>query len=320
MEIGIKNMANEKLFDLIVVGEINPDLILSGNVEPSFGQVEKAIDDAVLTIGSSSCIFACGAARLGLKVAFVGKIGQDEFGVFMSGQLALHGIDTRGVIVDKNIKTGLSVILSRGNDRAILTYSGSIPELQYHEIDIGMLVRARHLHIGSYFLLEKLQPDIPKLFREAHSNGLSTSLDTNFDPDELWDNGLNAALEETDIFFPNETELRAISHEDDNYQGMAKIAGDERIVAVKLGPKGGITYCAGETVTAEAIPVQVVDTTGAGDSFDAGYIYGYLSKWGIRKSLQFACICGSLSTLKPGGTTGQPTLAEAISFMPESIS
>lgn len=319
MEIGIKNMANEKLFDLIVVGEINPDLILSGNVDPSFGQVEKVIDDAVLTIGSSSCIFACGAARLGLKVAFIGKIGQDEFGNFMVGQLTSYGIDTSGIIVDSKIKTGLSVILSRGNDRAILTYAGSITELMYQEINLAMIGKARHLHIGSYFLLEKLQPDIPGLFKLAHSNGLTTSMDTNFDPDEKWDSGIEAALEETDIFLPNQTELEAISGVLDHYQAMAKIAGENKIVAVKLGAQGGIAYYSGETVQAGAIPVQVVDTTGAGDSFDAGYIYGYLSNWGVRKSLQFACICGSLSTLKPGGTIGQPTFAEAISFMPESI-
>ena len=311
----IKNMATEKPFDLIVVGEINPDLILSGNVEPSFGQVEKIVDDAVLTIGSSSCIFACGAARLGLKVAFVGKPGADEFGGFMCDQLATYGIDTSAIVVDNKVKTGLSVILSRGNDRAILTYSGAIPELQYQEIYLGMLVRARHLHIGSYFMLRNLQPYVPELFRAAHSNGLSTSIDTNYDPDELWDSGLNAALEETDIFLPNETELRAIAGGDDNYQGMAKIAGDKRIVAVKLGPKGGIAYHAGAIVKAETISVQVVDTTGAGDTFDAGFIYGFLSHWDLQQSLQFACICGSLSTLKAGGTAGQPTLAEAFSLL-----
>lgn len=319
MELGIKNMANEKVFDLIVVGEINPDLILSGNVEPSFGQVEKVIDDAVLTIGSSSCIFACGAARLGLKVAFIGKIGLDEFGNFMVRQLALYGIDTSGIIIDSKTKTGLSVILSRGNDRAILTYGGSIPELMYQEINLGMIAKARHLHIGSYFMLKKLQPDIPNLFKLAHKKGLTTSMDTNFDPDERWDGGIAAALEETDIFLPNQTELEEISGVRDHFQAMAKIAGDGKIVAVKLGPEGGIAYRAGVTVKAKAIPVHVVDTTGAGDSFDAGFIYGYLSKWGIEKSLQFACICGSLSTLKPGGTAGQPTLAQSISFLPEAI-
>src|SRR6185295_10494912 len=103
----------DKVFDLVVVGELNADLILRGEVIPEFGQVEKLLDDATLTLGSSSAIFACGAARLGLRVAFIGKIGDDEFGRFVQRELETRGVDTRGVIVDPEIKTGLSVILSR---------------------------------------------------------------------------------------------------------------------------------------------------------------------------------------------------------------
>lgn len=113
-----------KNIDVVVVGELNADLILTGEVAPQFGQAEKLVDDATLTLGSSSAIFACGVARLGLRVAFIGKIGNDEFGRFVKGYLENRGVDTSGVVVDEGIKTGLSVILSRGNDRAILTYSG----------------------------------------------------------------------------------------------------------------------------------------------------------------------------------------------------
>src|SRR6266540_6915390 len=141
---------SDKRFDLVVVGEINPDLILRGDVTPAFGQVEQLVEDATLTIGSSSAIFACGAARLGLRVAYVGKIGDDIFGHFMRQQLSERGIDVSGVVVDRAIRTGLSVILSRGSDRAILTYSGSIAALRYDEIDRRLLARARHLHVGSY--------------------------------------------------------------------------------------------------------------------------------------------------------------------------
>src|SRR6185436_18005345 len=73
----------DKAFDLVVVGELNADLILRGEVIPEFGQVEKLLDDATLALGSSSAIFACGAARLGLRVAFIGKVGDDEFGKFV---------------------------------------------------------------------------------------------------------------------------------------------------------------------------------------------------------------------------------------------
>ena len=122
-------------FDLVVVGDLNADLILRGDVEPAFGQVEKLIDDATLTLGSSSAIFACGAARLGLHVALVGKVGDDEFGRFIVREMSERGVNTQGVVVDPRVKTGLTVILSRGNDRAMLTYSGSIGALRFAEID-----------------------------------------------------------------------------------------------------------------------------------------------------------------------------------------
>src|SRR5512137_467074 len=144
-------------FDVIVVGELNADLILRGDVTPAFGQVEKLIDEATLTLGSSAGIFACGAARLGLRVAFVGKVGNDEFGHFVIRELTKRGIETGSVVIDPSLSTGLSVILSRPSDRAILTHLGSIAALCYAEIDRSLLARARHLHLGSFYLLDALR-------------------------------------------------------------------------------------------------------------------------------------------------------------------
>jgi sugar/nucleoside kinase (ribokinase family) len=177
-------------YDVLVVGELNADLILRGDVTPAFGQVEKLIDDAALTIGSSSAIFACGAARLGLRVAFIGKVGDDEFGRFTLRELNQRGIDAGGVVIDRALPTGLSVILSRPSDRAILTHLGSIAALRFDEIDLSWLSRARHLHLGSFYLLDALRPDVPRLFDEAKARGLTISIDTNYDPTEKWEGGL----------------------------------------------------------------------------------------------------------------------------------
>jgi len=302
---------SDKAFDVVVVGEINPDLILRGDVTPAFGQVEQIVEEAALTIGSSSAIFACGAARLGLRVAFVGKIGDDVFGQFMRQQLAERGIDVSGIVVDPAIRTGLSVILSPGADRAILTYSGSIAALRYAEIDLRLLDQARHIHLGAYFMLDALRPDVPKLFAEARNRGLTISLDTNYDPTEGWDGGLHEALRYVDVFLPNETELRAIAGAQDTDTALERLAQYMPAIAVKLGGKGGRAYQNGQAAHADALPVDVVDTTGAGDSFDAGFVYGYLHGWDLGRTLQLACACGSLSTRAAGGTAAQPTLAEA---------
>lgn len=304
-------MIDTKPFDLLVVGEINPDLILRGDVTPAFGQVEKLVDDATLTIGSSSVIFACGAARLGLRVAFAGVVGDDVFGQFMVSQMLARGIDTSAIVLEPSLHTGLSVILSRATDRAILTFAGSIAALRYEQIDLAMLDRARHLHLGAFFMLDALRPDVPRLFSEARQHGLTTSLDTNYDPTERWDGGLRQVLPLVDVFLPNEAELCAIGGSPDPDAALAALAQQVPIVAAKLGSYGGVARRGSTIAHAPALPVAVVDTTGAGDTFDAGFIYGFLHGWELAATLRLACACGSLSTRAAGGTEAQPTLAEA---------
>jgi len=306
---------NPHPFDLIVVGELNPALILRGDVIPCFGQVEQLVEDAILTIGSSSAIFACGAAQLGLRVAFVGKIGDDTFGHLMRQELASRGIDVSGIVVDAAIRTGLSVILSRANDRAILTFSGSIAALRFDEIDLRLLGRARHLHLGSYYLLDSLRPHVPALFAAAKARGLTVSLDTNYDPTERWDGSLQEVLRTVDVFLPNEAELLAISQQPDVDTALEQLAHSIPLIGVKLGAKGGVARRDRQAVRAAALPVPVVDTTGAGDSFDAGFIFGYLNGWPLERTLRLACACGSLSTRAAGGTAAQPTLEEAGAYL-----
>lgn len=302
-------------FDVVAVGEINADLILSGDVTPAFGQVEKLVDDARLVIGSSTAIFACAAARLGLRTAIVGKVGGDIFGRFMVDALGERGVDTSGVLVDVDEPTGFSVILARGADRAILTYPGTIAALRYPEVPLATVRAARHLHLGSYYLLDALRPDVPRLFEQARASGLTVSMDTNYDPAETWDGGVRDALRHVDVFLPNATEARAITGKDTTEQAIGMLAEIVSLVAVKLGEQGATAKRgSGPAVSLPASPVTVVDTVGAGDCFDAGFIFGYLNGWDTRRALALAIACGSLSTSKAGGTDGQPTLDEAMLF------
>lgn len=301
-------------FDILVAGEINPDLILSGDVVPAFNQTEKLTDSAVLTIGSSSAIFACGAARLGLKVAFVGVCGGDLFGRFMLEELQKRKVDVSHVIVRQEGQTGLSVILNHGTDRAILTHLGLIAALRAIDIPEALLQEARHLHVASYFLQTGLQLDLPNLFRRARSFGLTTSLDTNYDPSESWV-GFDELLSVTNVFLPNEKEARSLSGEE-KIDAAADILGRKvETLAIKLGSEGALGIRNSEKVQVTSIAVNVIDTVGAGDSFDAGFLYGYLNGWSLEKSLQLGCVCGGLSTQRAGGTDGQPTLDEALTFL-----
>jgi sugar/nucleoside kinase (ribokinase family) len=303
-----------KPFDILVAGEINPDLILYGDVQPAFGQIEKLVDSAALTIGSSSAIFACGAARLGLKVAFIGVCGDDTFGRYMLEAMQKRDVDVSNVIQVPGGCTGLSVILNRGADRAILTHAGLMADLQPEAISDDVLCQARHLHIASYFLQTALQPGLPAIFGRAAALGLTTSLDTNWDPTETW-HGLGELLPHTSVFLPNAAEALALTRAVDVKSAALHLAARARLVAVKLGAAGALA-CQGTQVTyARSISVEVVDTVGAGDTFDAGFLYGYLNGWELEKSLKLACVCGALSTQQAGGTQGQPALQEALSRM-----
>ena len=308
----------QKGFDVVAVGDLNADLILSGDVTPVFGQVEKVIDDATLTMGGSTSIFACGAARLGLSVAFVGKVGRDPLGDFLLDTLAAHSVDIAGVRRDAQVKSGLTTVLSRGVDRAMLTYLGTLGALAYADIDWSIVARARHLHLGSYYMLDALRPDIARLFAEARAHGLTVSLDTNYDPTEQWAGGIDAALAHVDIFLPNETEAKAIGQGATWQAGLAHLAARVPVVAVKRGGDGATVQRGDHCVTAPPIPVTVVDTTGAGDSFNAGFVYGHLAGWSLARTLAFAVACGSASTRAAGGIESQPTREEALTLVAES--
>jgi sugar/nucleoside kinase (ribokinase family) len=305
-------------YDVLVLGEINVDLILRADeIRPVFGQ-EKLVEDATLTMGSSSVIFACGAARLGLRVGFAGVVGDDQFGRFMRQEMDARGVDVAPVIVDPAVKTGITVSLSTAVDRALLTFAGSIAALTPERVDRALFDRARHLHVSSYFLQAGLREGLPELIAQARSRGLTVSLDPGWDPHEGWNSGLAKALAQTDLFLSNVDEARAITGGVDAKAALAILAKQVPVVVVKLGAEGGIARRGEETVRAAPPPLRVVDTTGAGDAFDAGFVRGYLAGWPLERTLRLACACGALATREPGGTAGQPTLEEALEAMGEN--
>jgi sugar/nucleoside kinase (ribokinase family) len=299
--------------DLLVLGDCNPDLIVTGDVEPEFGQVEKIVDAASLTIGGSGAIVACGAARLGLRTGLIAVVGDDFFGHFMLDSLADRGVDIGGCLVAKGRPTGLTVMLARDGDRAMLTALGTIASLSGDAIDRDRLRACRHVHVSSYFLQSKLQRDLPAIFDESHDAGSGTSVDPNWDPTAQWDGDLLALLERTDCFLPNEPEACRITGAPSAEEAAARLAQMAGTVAVKLGARGGIARSGDVIAKASALSIAAVaDTAGAGDSFDAGFIAGRLQGWPLDDCLALACGCGSLSTRAPGGTDGQPTMEEVV--------
>jgi sugar/nucleoside kinase (ribokinase family) len=289
--------------DVCVIGEINPDLILYGVPENPQPERETLIEKFRLTLGSSAAIFAHNLAVLGTKVGMFSKIGGDPLGKLSLEWLASAGVDLSHVpVAPKEKPTGLTVILAKPDHRFILTYPGTMFDLSSPDLDLDYIFSARHLHLSSYFLQKSLQSDLPDLFREAKAKGLSTSLDTNDDPDDQWQSGLQAVLPFVDILFPNEREAKKIAGTDDLGQAMSKLSEICRFVVVKLGARGAIVRTNSAKWEQEAVEVQCVDPVGAGDSFDAGYIHRYLQGATPEECLEYAGIAGSFSTTCEGGT------------------
>lgn len=306
--------------DILVIGELNPDVIVSDpDPVPAFGEVERLVGSIHLTVGSSSAIFACGAARLGLEVAFFGVVGDDAFGRFMLEALRGRGVDVSTVLVDPSLPTGASVILTSGRDRAILTALGTIAAMDVDLVPAALLARARHLHSGCFYMQETSRSRLPAFFASARARGITTSFDTNWDPTGAWDGGVREMLRASDVFFPNAAEARLISGVGDVEEAartLARIGAEGRtdggpVVAVKLGADGALA-CSGDgrVIRVPALPADPVDTTGAGDSFNAGFLRAWLDGADVAGSLRYGAACGALSTRALGGVDAQPTRDE----------
>ena len=300
---------------ILIAGELNLDLILQNYRSfPALGR-EVLVDDVTLTMGSASAICACGLAKLGNAVTFVGKVGADPWGDLCKSKLAAFGVDISRVMADPALKTGITVSITSPTDRALVTYPGASTALEASDFQRESFHGFRHLHISSFFIQQGLRPGIRRLLGLASECGLTTSLDPGYDPDEKWGRDLLEALSEVDVFLPNEVELEGVTGLRDREEALRSIANGRTRTIVKLGTAGAMTLEGERVVATAAFRVEAVDTTGAGDSFNAGFLHAWLRDAPVRDAITFAAACGALSTLSAGGTGAQPTEQEARDFL-----
>jgi sugar/nucleoside kinase (ribokinase family) len=289
-------------FDVAVVGELNLDIILSGLPEDLQLDREHLAQDLKVTLGSSSAIFAHNLALLGNTVSFSSAIGDDAFGEVCLQRLGESGADLSGVRRLANQQTGLTVILIKTAQRYILTYPGTMLVMRYEDLDLDYVCRAKHFHLSSYFLQRALRPQMADLFRHVKEHGLTTSLDTNDDPDEEWSEDLFPMLKYVDVLLPNEREACKISRKQ-NVEAAAKfLSGVVPLVVIKRGSQGALAQSGSDIFSAPPLTGIFVDAVGAGDSFDAGFIHQYIRGAKIEDCLKFGNIAGALSVTRAGGT------------------
>ncbi len=293
-----------KKYDVLVVGELNVDLILNG-IE-GFPQIGKEViaRDMQLVMGSSSAIFASNLSVLGANVAFLGKIGQDIFGELVSNSLQNKGVHTAFMVQSDQLKTGATLVLNYGEDRAMATYPGAMESLSASDISSEILTQCHHLHISSIFLQARIHQKLLEILKLAKSLNLSTSIDPQWDPAEKWDLNLHELLPFVDVFLPNIQEFTALTARENLEEALDSVKDKVNTLAVKMGNKGSYGYKAGQDLQVDPfMNRQVVDAIGAGDSFNAGFIYQYLQKAELEACLRFGNLMGAINTTAVGGTS-----------------
>jgi sugar/nucleoside kinase (ribokinase family) len=289
--------------DIAIAGEINLDLILYGL--PVHMPVERELlaNDFQLTLGSSSAILAHDLATIGARVGFITRLGLDPLGSIALERLLESGVDVSRVVRGEgSTSTGITLLLHHGSTRHILTYLGTTSEMTCDDLDFAYLASARHFHLSSLFLQRALQPGLPQLFRNLKSAGLTISLDTNDDPDNRWDGVLDQLLDSIDILLPNEDEICRIARRETLEEALDSLSSRVPLIVVKCGMRGAVVQIGEKRFTVPPITVQPVDTIGAGDSFNAGFLFAYLQGLAPEKCAAAGNIAGALSTLRPGGT------------------
>ncbi len=303
-----------RAYDLLVVGELNVDILVKGDVEPVFGQVEKLVDSLQVTGGGSAAIFAAGAARMGLRVLFASVVGDDLFGRLMLDLMRDAGVDVSHVVVDPELATGSTIHLLRDDgDRAMLTDLGSIAHVSHDLVDADWYNDVRHLHVASPFLLERLAPSLPEMMRLANRAGMTVSMDTNWDPAEEW--ALPGFYEHLDVLLPNENELLALAGKTSLEAAIDAMLEQVPVLAVKRGAEGALGAQGQARIETSIFNVDVQDTTGAGDTFDAGFLAAWLAGGTLHQSLVLGSACAALTMTQVGGFNGQPGWDEALALV-----
>jgi len=289
-----------------VIGELNVDLILTGCTRaPAFG-TEVTVNGYAMTLGSASAICAVGLARLGRPVSFAGKVGADSWGNFCVHTLRSAGVDVEAVRSDARVQTGVTVALSGPHDRALMTYPGATEALSIADLPDAIGTGSGHLHVSSFFLQSAMRPSWRTVFERARSGGWTVSLDPGCDPSTTWASDLRELLPLVDVLLPNELELTSIARLRGVEEALRALHTDHTVVVAKIGAAGSIALEGDRLIQVSPPPVAGIDTTGAGDSFNAGFLHAWLDRQPLRACMRAGVACGALSTRALGGITAQP--------------
>ncbi len=312
----------KKVYDVLCVGLIVSDLLIHPVDKGIFEVDTTRIEKIKLLPGGDAMNEALILAKLGQKTGILGKVGDDEFGHMVLQQANAIGVDTSCVKVDRNTITSASLVLVNQNgDRNFVYCSGNNESLTLADIDLALIKQAKIVCIGSLLGLPGLDKEgTAAIFREARENHVITVADATHDICNIGFAGIENVLKYTDIFMPSYTEGKYITGESDPRK-MATIllSCGVKTVVIKLGKKGCFIQNAEEHYHLPAYKVAVVDTTGGGDNFVAGFLTGISNGWHLKECGMFANAVGAISTQKIGANTAVKSQRQVQEFMQKTI-
>jgi sugar/nucleoside kinase (ribokinase family) len=216
-----------------------------------------------------------------------------------------YGIDTTSIKISKSSNTGISIAINPEKDRSFITYAGSNTELNLQQLDLEAVALGRHVHLTGYKGSQN-HHEFLKLVQSLKKAGLTLSCDIGWDDTGEWSQGIFEIMKHIDVFFMNETEAQHYSRCTGNNESIRFLARYSDHIVVKLGAEGAMAVKNGNLSYQSGYSVKCIDTTGAGDSFNAGYIYGYLTHKEVKDCLIYGNACGAMSVSSYGGSTGTP--------------
>jgi sugar/nucleoside kinase (ribokinase family) len=299
----------------LFVGEINVDVMMGGMETPPIVDREVPCKTYEVVMGGSTMISACTYAGLGGETHFAGMAGNDEYGQFMLRGMRDFGFNTDLVEYSKDVRTGVTVNMISGNTRTQATYPGTIEEYGGAGLTEAALRGLQHIHFAGVYLETKLQPRIEVVLATARRLGLTSSLDPQWDSSERWEY-MDRWLPLVSYLFVNSDEAISMTKAASPEEALRALAGRTPCPLVKLGRDGALVLAEGKVVQVKGKVVEPVDTTGAGDTFDAGFLYATLDrKMPLLDAVRFANAAAARSCLFVGGVNAHSTYQDVIDFM-----
>ncbi|WP_455381566.1 carbohydrate kinase family protein [Salinispira pacifica] len=300
---------------VVFLGDYNVDLIMDGLAAEPAPDRDVRCRDFELAVGGSSCITACAYARLGGESWFCALSGADYYGDFMKDHLAQSGVRTDHVRIDDRLDTGVTVNIAWEGKRYQITYPGSMNQFSEPDVPDSLIGSSGHLHVSGIYQSRALVSGLDALFARATAAGTTLSLDCQWDDTERWES-LFDWLPRLDWFFANRDELQSITGLESVEAGMLQLSAVTPRPVIKDGERGAWVLVDGEPRLVPGFRVEVVDSIGAGDNFDAAFLYAVIENgWADVRAARMANAAAALSCTARGGTAARVSLEAVLGFL-----